>query len=317
MYCFAEIRGQKLLCFFQALIYGKLHVSLKGDDMRIRAMFISKECGVYNVLLTFIVFLSLIILPSAAICASWEPIGPEGGSFIFSMTNPADANEVTAITTSPSPSNVYRSTDAGASWSKIGEIPYSYIYDVSAFDFTTLYAITSSRCYRSMDGGVSWTTASLPSSVGWAYRVCADPTDSSKVYAAGYIYDYQIYPYTYSMVFFKSTDGGLNWSASSFFTFDSFYPYDMAISESNPSVMYVSGYKQVNKESFGALLQTLDGGNTWTQWSIDLEAFADQNVDLTNIDKFYIGFGDKYDPQAGGLGLMFFDDIRLYRPAEP
>jgi len=56
---------------------------------------------------------------------------------------------------------------------------------------------------------------------------------------------------------------------------------------------------------------------TWTQWSIDLAAFADQDVDLTNIDKLYIGFGDKYNPQAGGLGLVFFDDIRLYRPAEP
>jgi len=54
----------------------------------------------------------------------------------------------------------------------------------------------------------------------------------------------------------------------------------------------------------------------WTQWSIDLEAFADQNVDLTNLDKFYIGFGDKNSPQAGGLGLVLFDDIRLYRPAE-
>jgi hypothetical protein len=55
----------------------------------------------------------------------------------------------------------------------------------------------------------------------------------------------------------------------------------------------------------------------WTQWSIDLKAFVDQGVDLTNLDKFYIGFGDKYNPQAGGLGLMFFDDIRLYRPPEP
>ena len=57
--------------------------------------------------------------------------------------------------------------------------------------------------------------------------------------------------------------------------------------------------------------------DTWTQWSIDLGAFADQGVDLTNIDKLYIGFGDKNNPQAGGLGFMFFDDIRLYRPPEP
>jgi hypothetical protein len=56
--------------------------------------------------------------------------------------------------------------------------------------------------------------------------------------------------------------------------------------------------------------------NDWTQWSIDLSGFADQGVDLTDIDKLSIGFGDKYNPQAGGSGLMFFDDIRLYRPPE-
>ncbi|MHC4205714.1 MAG: WD40/YVTN/BNR-like repeat-containing protein [Planctomycetota bacterium] len=57
--------------------------------------------------------------------------------------------------------------------------------------------------------------------------------------------------------------------------------------------------------------------NTWTQWSIELKAFIDQGADLTDLDKLYIGFGDKYNPQAGGSGLVIFDDIRLYRPAEP
>jgi len=40
-------------------------------------------------------------------------------------------------------------------------------------------------------------------------------------------------------------------------------------------------------------------------------------VDLPNVDKLSIGFGDKHNPQAGGSGLVFFDDIRLYRPTEP
>ena len=283
---------------------------MKSDEMRNSTMFVLRWCGVYNVSLNFLLFaivLYLMMSPSVAICAEWQPIGPKGGNFIFSMTNPANANEVTAITTSPSPSNVYRSKDAGASWSRIGEIPSSYVYDVSAFDFSTLYAITSSRCYRSTDGGVSWTAASMPSSTGWPYRVCADPTDSSKVYAAGYIYDYYNYPYTYSMVFFKSTDGGLNWSASSFFTFDSFYPYDMAISKSNPSIMYVSGYKQVNKESFGALLQTLDGGNTWTDISSSVDAerynyFRSVAIDPTDQNKVYIGGTYFYRSTREGRG---------------
>ncbi len=50
---------------------------------------------------------------------------------------------------------------------------------------------------------------------------------------------------------------------------------------------------------------------TWTKWNIDLQAFADQGVNLTNIDTIAIGLGDKKNPQAGGSGTMYFDDIQL------
>ena len=39
-------------------------------------------------------------------------------------------------------------------------------------------------------------------------------------------------------------------------------------------------------------------------------------VNLTDVDTLSIGFGDKYNQQVGGSGLMFFDDIRLYRPPD-
>ena len=51
----------------------------------------------------------------------------------------------------------------------------------------------------------------------------------------------------------------------------------------------------------------------WTEWRIDLQAFADQGVDLTNINIISIGFGYKDNPQPGDSGKMWFDDIRLYR----
>ncbi|MGD8787397.1 MAG: hypothetical protein PVJ60_08235, partial [Phycisphaerales bacterium] len=54
--------------------------------------------------------------------------------------------------------------------------------------------------------------------------------------------------------------------------------------------------------------------NVWTEWRIDLQEFADQGVDLTNVESIGIGFGERNNPQAGGAGLVFFDDIRLYRP---
>ena len=52
----------------------------------------------------------------------------------------------------------------------------------------------------------------------------------------------------------------------------------------------------------------------WTEWTIDLQAFADQNVNLANVNTITIGFGSKNSPAAGGAGTMYFDDIRLNRP---
>jgi hypothetical protein len=54
---------------------------------------------------------------------------------------------------------------------------------------------------------------------------------------------------------------------------------------------------------------------TWTQWNIDLQAFADQGVNLSNVNTISLGLGNKNNPQAGGSGTMYFDDIRLYPPA--
>ncbi len=53
--------------------------------------------------------------------------------------------------------------------------------------------------------------------------------------------------------------------------------------------------------------------DTWTQWDIALKEFADQGVNLTDVNGITIGFGDRNDPKAGGSGKVYFDDIRLYR----
>ncbi|MFH1883183.1 MAG: LamG domain-containing protein [Planctomycetota bacterium] len=53
----------------------------------------------------------------------------------------------------------------------------------------------------------------------------------------------------------------------------------------------------------------------WTEWTIDLQAFADQGVNLANVSTIAIGLGNKNNPVAGGSGTMYIDDIRLYRSA--
>jgi len=34
-------------------------------------------------------------------------------------------------------------------------------------------------------------------------------------------------------------------------------------------------------------------------------------VNLTNVDTIAIGLGDKNNPQTGGSGTMYFDDIQV------
>jgi len=69
----------------------------------------------------------------------------------------------------------------------------------------------------------------------------------------------------------------------------------------------------------GSAIVTHDNPNaaqvgTWTEWTIDLQGFADQGVNLANVNTIAIGLGNKKNPVAGGSGTIYIDDIRLYRP---
>jgi len=56
--------------------------------------------------------------------------------------------------------------------------------------------------------------------------------------------------------------------------------------------------------------------DVWTEWQIDLSEFANQGVNLADVDKIAIGLGATGDPAAaGGSGTMFIDDIVLLQPA--
>ena len=52
----------------------------------------------------------------------------------------------------------------------------------------------------------------------------------------------------------------------------------------------------------------------WTEWNILLERFTDQDLNLTNVNSLGIGVGDRRNPQPGGNGTVYIDDIRLFIP---
>ncbi len=73
--------------------------------------------------------------------------------------------------------------------------------------------------------------------------------------------------------------------------------------------MYVTlnGGARVDNDNPGAATIT-----RWTAWNIELQKFADQGVDLTNVNSITLGLGSV----TAGSGTMYFDDIRLYAPEE-
>jgi hypothetical protein len=83
----------------------------------------------------------------------------------------------------------------------------------------------------------------------------------------------------------------------------------------DPELMYVA---LANPDGPSATIHHTDPNATrvsvWTEWKIPLTEFSNQGVALTDIDAISIGFGDKDNPQPGGSGTMYFDDIRLHRP---
>jgi len=107
----------------------------------------------------------------------------------------------------------------------------------------------------------------------------------------------------FSNVSFPNTSVGPEWTNQ-----------DIGIISNAPTPMYAA---IANSNGYTAVVYHDDPNavliHTWTEWLIGLEKIADQGVDLTNVDKLSIGFGDKNNVQAGGSGLVFFDDIRLYR----
>jgi len=80
--------------------------------------------------------------------------------------------------------------------------------------------------------------------------------------------------------------------------------------------MYVS---VANRTGSAALVYN-DAANAttmevWRRWVIPIQAFADQGINLNDVDRIIIGFGTRGSTAPGGTGQMYIDDIGLYRAA--
>jgi len=124
----------------------------------------------------------------------------------------------------------------------------------------------------------------------------------------------------------NNKEGFLNYSETEL-TLGGAYPSDWTVHDVNTLIIYFRGIQGNAAEQMYVAIN----GNAavynddpeaakisiWTAWNIDLQTIAEKNVDLTNVNTIAIGFGDKNNPQAGGLGKIYIDDIRLAPAAAP
>ncbi|MBN2594323.1 MAG: hypothetical protein JXA81_12515 [Sedimentisphaerales bacterium] len=90
---------------------------------------------------------------------------------------------------------------------------------------------------------------------------------------------------------------------------------DIGVASNDPEPMYVA---VTNSGGVPAVVYHDDPAaaqiDVWTEWVIPLQVFADQGINLTDVDRIAIGLGTKGNISTpGGSGKMYFDDIRLYR----
>ncbi len=76
-----------------------------------------------------------------------------------------------------------------------------------------------------------------------------------------------------------------------------------------PMYVVINGNNVVTNPEANAVLAT-----EWTKWDIPLQTFVDMGVNLANVGSMSIGLGNKANPVAGGSGVVYIDDIRLYLP---
>lgn len=152
---------------------------------------------------------------------------------------------------------IFKSTDAGSTWTQLSATNNSNFYYVNklVFDNTnnTLWAATRKGLFKTTNGGTSFTT--VLSNSGQDVH-CMDVevayTSPTTIYASFGLFN--------QSSVYRSTDAGNNFSQNA--SVNGMGRIELAVSSSNPLVAYAS-YMSLSTYGIGAFQQTTNGGNSW------------------------------------------------------
>jgi photosystem II stability/assembly factor-like uncharacterized protein len=258
--------------------------------------------------------------------ANWLPIFDQNpflsiGTIVFDPTN---ANTIYVGTGDPQISGypfvgdgIYKSTDAGQTWTNIGMSQGRIITKILINPNNTniIYAAAmglpfvkdnNRGLYKTTNGGQTWTQVLFVSDQAGIIDMVMDPTNPNIVYAASWD---RIRNMQESIVsgpngkIWKTTDAGQTWNtAMNGFPTGNLCRIGLAISQQNPNVLYAT-YATTALE-FGGLLKTVDGGANW----LDMAAVGLDPTFQSNFAWYFgkIGISPTNDNHIWMLGVTLY-----------
>ncbi len=131
-----------------------------------------------------LVFLACLAYPVGG-AATWQALGPYGGSIGAVAIDPNHPDTVYAAATSV---GLFRSIDGGATWARTGltldSLPGAIVVDPK--DSARVYVATSGGFYASADGAASWAPSNNGLRTAYATALVIDPADSETLYLGGW-----------------------------------------------------------------------------------------------------------------------------------
>jgi photosystem II stability/assembly factor-like uncharacterized protein len=202
---------------------------------------------------------------------------------------------------------MYKSTDAGKSWSHTGLDSSQHISRVLVHPANpdlvlagvqgALYGPSTQRgVYRSADGGKTWTRTLYVNNNTGCVELSMDMTNPRILYAAMWEHGrrpWQVISGGPGSGLYKSTDGGLTWEKLSNGLPSEMGKMAIAVSRSNPEKVYALIESDSQKEA-GGLFVSNNGGNQWSRVTNDHRLvqrawyYIELFIDPTDENKLYV-----------------------------
>jgi photosystem II stability/assembly factor-like uncharacterized protein len=240
---------------------------------------------------------------------TWEPITDEtpvhsAGAIAVAPTNPdivwLGSGEANNLRSSSWGHGIYRSTDAGRTWTHMGLRESQHIARIVIHPTNTdivyvaamgpLWGAGGERgFYMTGDGGGTWTRTLAGGPHTGVTDIALDPSNPNTMYAATYQRDRRAHSFVAGgpeSAIHKSTDGGRTWTRLT----DGLPTGEMgriglAVAASRPTTIYAT----VDAQD-GGVFRSDDGGATWRRQST-LQSipwfFGQIRVDPTNAERVY------------------------------